>query len=600
MINRNPPTSKFDKRSYIVNSKLKESEELQTYNQEPENKEYKLNDFQFSVKPAIQYNKYINPAEERALPKRYIGQPGPQYIKQFLKADREEDPLTKYDIEQGRIEKLNLDRANAFYEKYNFEKGADERLFYQYQNRVQNDLNAIVNKPNTVLQPEDYVIIQNRLLARDQTIINDYNILYAIVNTPQLLQYVQNNIANRTGPRNVAYYHVLKAALLNTFRQLRIPIPLWLDANPSNNHYDDLHQNAPLGINRENGQSLENYNFNAIRGHPTQTGADPEIPHEAEAPHSYPRDPNDPILNQPEIHDNRLHPEMSNQQYTDKQKIIGEGHAESINNIAQSGHTSGDRDDTEIGKDIKQSESIPVSHDLPQNTYDHLFRQIRSLLNGSNFKEAKDSMGELGRNILSSEYGPPGTVILDTYANIRRQYPREPGWNSIYRLLVSLRFSNKGMPHINDNFINEYKQYFDTETESMLPGALDVSEQEIAPNRNNEQTYRRFVNYINTIINNNGNVDSSKRNSLLLPLGEDILRGQYGPDSSDIKFLYKFYLHRSDTSASVNYSVADILRRVITNIVARRYTPIMSVEFERKFNNFFFSINLNKGLRGAG
>ena len=99
------------------------------------------------------------------------------------------------------------------------------------------------------------------------------------------------------------------------------------------------------------------------------------------------------------------------------------------------------------------------------------------------------------------------------------------------------------MPHINDNFINQYKQYFDTETESMLPGALDVPEQEVAPNRNNEQTYRRFVNYINTIINNNGNVDASKRNSLLLPLGEDILRGQYGPDSSDIKFLYKFYLH---------------------------------------------------------
>ena len=222
------------------------------------------------------------------------------------------------------------------------------------------------------------------------------------------------------------------------------------------------------------------------------------------------------------------------------------------------------------------------------------------MLNGSNFEEAKASMGELGINILSSKYGPPGTVILDTYANIRRQYPTEPWWNSIYRLLVSLRFSNKGMPHINDNFINEYKQYFDTETESMLPGALDVPEQEVAPNRNNEQTYRRLVNYINTIINNNGNVDASKRNALLLPLGEDILRGQYGPDSSDIKFLYKFYLNISDTSSSVNYSVADILRRVITNIVARRYTPIMNVEFERKFNNFFFSVNLNKNLRGAG
>ena len=597
MINRNPPTSKFDKRSYIVNSKLKESEELQTYNQEPENKEFNLNPHQFSVKPAIQYNKYINPAVERELPKRYIGQPPAQYVKQFLKADRENDPFTKYDIEQARLEKLNLDRANEFYDKYKFEKSADERLYYQYQNRIQNSLNAIVNHPNTVLQPEDYVIIQNRLLARDQTIINDYNILYAIVNTPQLLQYVQNNIANRTGPNNISYYHVLKAALLNTFRQLRIPIPLWLDANPSNNHYDDLHQNAPLSINRENGQSLENYNFNAIRGHPTQAGADPEIPHEAEAT---PRDPNDPILNQPEIHDNRLHPEMSNQQYTDKQKIIGEGHAESINNVNASGHVSGDRDDSEIGKNTRMVESLPVSHDVDQNTYDHLFRQIRSLLNGSNFEEAKSAMGNIGRNILSGEYGAPGTVILDTYANIRRQYPREPGWNSIYRLLVSLRFSNKGMPHINDNFINQYKQYFDTETESMLPGALDVPEQEVAPNRNNEQTYRRFVNYINTIINNNGNVDASKRNSLLLPLGEDILRGQYGPDSSDIKFLYKFYLHRSDTSSSVNYSVADILRRVITNIVARRYTPIMSVEFERKFNNFFFSINLNKGFRGAG
>jgi hypothetical protein len=299
MINRNPPTSKFDKRSYIVNSKLKESEELQTYNQEPDNKEYKLNDFQFSVKPAIQYNKYINPAEERALPKRYIGQPGPQYIKQFLNANIEDDPFTKYDKEQARLEKLNLDRANEFYAKYNMEKGADERLYYQYQNRIQNSLNSIVNHPNTVLQPEDYVIIQNRLLARDQTIINDYNILYAIVNTPQLLNYVQNNIANRTGPQNVSYYHVLKASLINTFRQLRIPIPLWLDANPSNNHYDDLHQNTPLNTNRETGQSLQNINFNAIRGHPVQTGADPEILHEAEAT------PNDPILNN-EIHDNRL------------------------------------------------------------------------------------------------------------------------------------------------------------------------------------------------------------------------------------------------------------------------------------------------------
>jgi len=474
------------------------------------------------------------------------------------------------------------------------EKGADERLYYSYQNRVQNSLNAIVNHPNTTLQPEDYVIIQNRLIARDQTIINDYNILYAIVNTPQLLQFIQNEIANRTGPQNVSYYHVLKASLINTFRQLRIPIPLWLDANPSNNHYNDLHANTPLNTNRETGVSMENIRFNAIRGHPVQTGADPEIQHEAEAT------PNNQQSNNNEIHDNRLHPEMSNQQHSDKQNIISQGHQESINNVAQSGHTSGDRDDTEIGKDIKQSESLPVSHDLPQETYDHLFRQIRSLLSGSNFKEAKDSMGELGINILSSKYGPPGTVILDTYANIRRQYPTEPWWNSIYRLLVSLRFSNKGMPHINDNFINEYKQYFDTETESMVPGALDVGEQEIAPNRNNEQNYRRFVNYINTIINNNGNVDASKRNSLLLPLGEDILRGQYGPDSSDIKFLYKFYLHRSDTSSSVNYSVADILRRVISNIVSRRYTPIMSVEFRRKFVDFFFSVNPNKGLRGAG
>ena len=101
MINRNPPTSQFDKRSYIVNSKLKENEELQTYNVPEEIKEYKLNDFQFSVKPAVQYNKYINPATERELPKRYIGQPPPEYIKQFLKADRENDPFTKYDIEQA-------------------------------------------------------------------------------------------------------------------------------------------------------------------------------------------------------------------------------------------------------------------------------------------------------------------------------------------------------------------------------------------------------------------------------------------------------------------------------------------------------------------
>ena len=598
MINRNPPISKFDKRSYIVNSKLKQSQELQTYNQEPDNKEFNLNPHQFSVKPAIQYNKYINPAVERELPKRYVGQPPAQYVKQFLNANLEDDPFTKYDKEQARLEKLNLDKANEFYDKYRFEKSADERLFYQYQNRIQNSLNAIVNHPNTVLQPEDYVIIQNRLLARDQTIINDYNILYAIVNTPQLLQYIQNNIANRTGPQNVSYYHILKASLLNTFRQLRIPIPLWLDANPSNNHYNDLHQNTPLNINRETGQSLENVNFNAIRGHPTQTGADPEIPHEAEATPQV--DPNNPPMYNPEIHDNRLHPEMSNQQYTDKQNIISQGHQESINNVAQSGHTSGDRDDTEIGKNVKQSESLPVSHDLSQNTYDHLFRQIRSLLNASNFEEAKASMGTIGRNILSGEFGAPGTFILDTYANIRRQYPREPGWYSIYRLLLTLRLSNKGMPHINDNFINQYKQYFDTETESMLPGALDVPEEEIAPNRNNEQTYRRLVNYINTIINNNGNVDASKRNSLLLPLGEDILRGQYGPDSSDIKFLYKFYLNRSDTSDAVNYSVADILRRVITNIVARRYTPLMNVEFERKFVNFFFSVNPNKGLRGAG
>lgn len=588
MINRNPPTSQFDKKSYIVNSKLKDNEELQTYNVPEEIKEYKLNDFQFSVKPVAEYNKFINPAVELELPKRYIGQPGPEYIKQFLKSDREDDVFTKYDLEQGRLEKLNLQRANEFYDKYNMEKGADERLYYQYQHRVQHGINNIVNKPNTVLQPEDYVIIENRLLARDQTIMNDYNILYAIVNTPQLLQYVQNNIANRTGPKNVSYYHVLKAALINTFRQLRIPIPLWLDANPSNNHFNDLHQNTPLNTNRETGQSLENINFNAEEGH--QTGEVETESRETESRETQTenliakyigrntRPPTRGHFHNPHSH--------SQQQQSDAQRIINEQKNEQ--NLAQSGQTSGDRDDAEIGKDMKQSESLPVSHDLPQNTYDHLFRQIRSLLNGSNFEEAKASMGTIGRNILSGEYGPPGTFILDTYANIRRQYPREPGWYSIYRLLVSLRFSNKGMPHINDTFINQYKEYFDTETESMLPGALDVNPAIIAPSRNNEQTYRRFVNYINTIINNNGNVDASKRNSLLLPLGEDILRGQYGPDTSDIQFLYKFYLHRSDTSSSVNYSVADILRRVITNIVARRYTHIMPVEFERKFVNFFF------------
>lgn len=591
MINRNPPTSQFDKRSYIVNSKLKESEELQTYNVPEEIKEYKLNDFQFSVKPVAEYNKFINPALERELPKRYIGQPGPEYIKQFLKSDRENDPFTKYDIEQGRLEKLNLQRANEFYEKYAMEKGADERLYYQYQNRVQHGLNNIVNKSNTVLQPEDYVIIENRLMARDQTIINDYNILYAIVNIPKLLQYVQNNIANRTGPKNVSYYHVLKAALINTFRQLRIPIPLWLDANPSNNHYNDLRQNTPLNTNRETGQSLENINFNAEEGHPVQTGEVETESRETESRETQTENLIDKYIGRNTRPPTRGHfhnpHSHSQQQQSDAQRIINEQKNEQNSNL-QSGQTSGDRDDTEIGKDIKQSESLPVSHDLPQNTYDHLFRQIRSLLNGSNYEEAKASMGTIGRNILSGEYGPPGTFILDTYANIRRQYPREPGWNSIYRLLVSLRFSNKGMPHINDTFINQYKEYFDTETESMLPGSLDVPEQQIAPHRNSEQTYRRFVNYITTIINNNGNVDASKRNSLLLPLGEDILRGQYGPSESDIQFLYKFYLHRSDTSSSVNYSVADILRRVITNIVARRYTHIMSVEFERKFVNFFF------------
>jgi hypothetical protein len=35
---------------------------LQTYNVPEEIKEYKLNQHQFSVKPAILYNKYINPA----------------------------------------------------------------------------------------------------------------------------------------------------------------------------------------------------------------------------------------------------------------------------------------------------------------------------------------------------------------------------------------------------------------------------------------------------------------------------------------------------------------------------------------------------------
>ena len=114
MINRNPPTTKFDRRSYIVNSKLKQSEELQTYNQEPDNKEFNLNPHQFSVKPAIQYNKYINPAVERELPKRYIGQPPQEYVKQFLKADLQDDPFTKYDIEQARLEKLNLQKASIY------------------------------------------------------------------------------------------------------------------------------------------------------------------------------------------------------------------------------------------------------------------------------------------------------------------------------------------------------------------------------------------------------------------------------------------------------------------------------------------------------
>ena len=474
------------------------------------------------------------------------------------------------------------------------EKGADERLYYQYQNRVQHGLNNIVNKPNNVLQPEDYVIIQNRLLARDQTIINDYNILYAIVNTPQLLQYVQNNIANRSGPQNISYYHILKASLLNTFRQLRIAIPLWLDANPSNNHFNDLHQNTPLNTNRETGQSLENINFNAEQGHPVQSGEEPEAERQPymesreEEPVKRGRGrPRKDHFHNPNVPNTHLH---SPPQQNDAQRIINEQKNEQNSNLAQSGHTSGDRDDEEIGKDMKQSESLPVSHDLPENTYDHLFRQIRSLLNGSNYEEAKKSMGrELGRNILSGEYGPPGTFILDTYADIRRQHPHFEGWYSIYRLLLTLRLSNKGMPHINDTFINQYKEYFDTETSSVLPGSLDVPEEEIAPHRNNEQKYRRFVNYITTIINNNPRVDTaSKRNSLLIPLSRDIENGLYGPNDSDILYLYSFYKHRSDTVESINYSTADILRRVITNIVARRYTHIMTVEFERKFVNFFF------------
>lgn len=593
MINRNPPTSQFDKRSYIVNSKLKENEELQTYNVPEEIKEYKLNYFQFSVKPAVQYNKYINPAVERELPKRYIGQPNPEYIKQFLKSDRENDPFTKYDIEQARLEKLNLQKANEFYDKYNMEKGADERLYYQYQNRLQHGLNNIVNKPNNVLQPEDYVIIQNRLLARDQTIINDYNILYAIVNTPELLQYVQNNIANRSGPQNISYYHILKASLLNTFRQLRIAIPLWLDANPANNHYNDLHQNTPLNRDRESGVSMENINFNAEQGHPVQSGEEPEAERQPymesreEEPVKRGRGrPRKDHLHNPNVPNTHLH---SPQQQNDAQRIINQQKNEQNSNLAQSGHTSGDRDDVEIGKDMKQSESIPVSHDLPQNTYDHLFRRIRSLLNGTTYEEAKLAMGQdLGRGILSGQFGPPGTYILDTYANIRRQYPREPGWNSIYRLLLNLRMSDKGLPHINDTFINQYKQYFETETQSMLPGSLDVPSEIIAPHRNNDQTYRRFVNYITTIINNNGNVEKSNRDSLLIDLANDIEKGEYGPDSSDIEFLYKFYKHRSDTNEFVNYSVADILFRVIVNIVSRRYTHIMNVEFERKFSAFFF------------
>jgi len=587
MINRIPSTSQFDKRSYIVNSKLKETEELQTYNVPDEIKEYKLSDFQFSVKPSVQFNKYINPAVERELPKRYIGQPGPEYIKQFLKADRENNPFTKYDIEQAKLEKINLERANQFYEKYNMEKGADERLYYQYQNRLQHGLNNIVNKPNTVLQPEDFVIIENRLMARDQTIINDYNILYAIVNTPQLLQYVQNNIANRTGPKNVSYYHVLKAGLINTFRQLRIPIPLWLDANPSNNHFNDLHQNTPLNTDRENGVSMENINFNAEQGHPVQSGEEPEVERQ---PYTESRE-EQPVKRgrgrPPKSHLHNPH-SHSQQQQTDAQRIINQQKNEQNSNLAQSGHTSGDRDDEEIGKNIKQTESLPVSHDLPQETYDHLFRQIRSYLNGSNFEEAKASMGTLGRNILSGEYGPPGTFILDTYANIRRQYPREEGWNSIYRLLLSIRLSNRAMPHINDTFINQFKQYFDTETASVLPGSLDVSEQEIAPHRNSEATYRRFVNYVNSIIDNNSGVEKSKRSDLLHTLSRNVQTGQFGPDSCDIQFLFNFYKHRSDIVESVNYSLADIFRRVITNIVARRYTHIMPVEFERKFVNFFF------------
>jgi outer membrane protein assembly factor BamD (BamD/ComL family) len=49
---------------------------------------------------------------------------------------------------------------------------------------------------------------------------------------------------------------------------------------------------------------------------------------------------------------------------------------------------------------MKQSESLPVSHDLPENTYDHLFRQIRSLLNGSNYEEAKKSMGRIRKKYI--------------------------------------------------------------------------------------------------------------------------------------------------------------------------------------------------------
>jgi len=597
MINRNPPISNFDKRSYIVNSKLKDNEELQTYNVPEEIKEYKLNDFQFSVKPAIQYNKYINPANELPIPTRFVGQPPPQYVKQFLTADKQDDPFSKYDIEQARMEKINLDKANKFYDQYKMEKSADERLYYQYHNRMQHGLNNIVNHPNNVLQPEDYVIIQNRLLARDQTIINDYNILYAIVNTPQLLQYVQNNIANRTGPQNISYYHILKASLLNTFRQLRIPIPLWLDANPSNNPYNDLHQNTPLNRDRESGVSMENINFNAEQGHPVQTGEETyEIERQPRMVSTGTQTTRSGNVGRPARgHEHRPHIHSSPhshtpQQQTDAQEVISAQKSEQNTNNLPSGHTSGDRDDEEIAKDTKQTETLPVSHDLPQNTYDHLFRRIRSLLNGTTYEEAKQAMGrDLGRSILSGQFGPPGTYILDTYANIRRQYPREEGWNSIYRLLLNLRMSDRGLPHISDTFINQYKQYFETETRSVLPGSLDVPEEIIAPQRNLENTYRRFVNYIINIINNNPRVDTaSKRNSLLIPLSRDIENGQYGPNDRDIKYLYDFYKHRSDTNESINYSMADILRRVITNIVARRYTHIMTVEFERKFVAFFF------------